>query len=233
MFDESLHVSVMDQVDLVKPVAKVLLIDLENCPGKIQQLQDDLQDYTKVVICYANTGAKVPLDWLMALNETINSNRLQIYKMESSGKNSADFGIFFFAGMLAQELGEHADFTIVSDDTDLDHLVSLLSNQSHTAKREGKIRTVKEQPKSKTAAPAVTQDVIDGVRIYCEYLAIPKSTRPGSVATLKNSICSYTKKDKKLSDAVFEQLVNLQVVNVINTKVSYNNAKIGMVVNSY
>ena len=37
---ESMQNSIMDNVDTIKPVAKVLLIDLENCPGKIQQLQD-------------------------------------------------------------------------------------------------------------------------------------------------------------------------------------------------
>ncbi len=233
MFDESLHEIEVDQVDLVKPVVKVLLIDLENCPGKIQQLQDDLQDYTKVVICYASTGAKIPLDWLMALNETINSNRLQIYKMETAGKNSADFGIFFFAGMLAQQLAQHADFTIVSDDTDLDHLVSLLSSQSHTAKRQGKIKAVKEQPKPKVAVPLVSEEVVEGVRRYCEYLATPVSSRPASATTLKNHICSYMKQDAKACDAIIEQLINLKVVTVSGAKVSYNNTKIGMVVNSY
>lgn len=228
---ESMPTLIATESEIIQPVSKVLLIDLENCPGKIQQLQDDLKDYTKVVICYAATGAKIPLDWLMALNETINSNRLQIYKMETVGKNSADFGICFYAGMLAQQLGKQADFTIVSDDTDLDHLVSLLTSQSHTAKRQGKEKTVKVQPQA--VAPNIPQDVIDGVRLYCEYLATPNASRPGSVTTLKNSICSHMKQNKKISTLVLEHLVNLKVVSINETKTAYNNAKIGAVVNSY
>lgn len=83
---------------------RTLLIDLENCPNHIQELQDSLRDYDKVIICYASTGAKIPLDWLMPLHETISAGHLQIHKMDSIGKNAADFGIFFFAGMLAQQL---------------------------------------------------------------------------------------------------------------------------------
>lgn len=233
MLVESMPVLVADEVDTAGSIARVLLIDLENCPGKIQQLQEDLNAYTKVVICYASTGAKIPLDWLMALNETINSNRLQIYKMETVGKNSADFGICFYAGMLAQQLGRHSDFTIVSDDTDLDHLVSLLSSQSHTAKRQGKIKAAKELIKPKAIALEVSQEVVDGVRRYCKYLATPIASRPASMTTLRNHICSYMKQDVKNCDAIIEQLINLKVVSVNGVKISYNNTKIGVVVNSY
>ena len=228
---ESISTLIAKEGEAIHPVSKVLLIDLENCPGKIQQLQEDLKDYTKVVICYAATGAKIPLDWLLALNETINNNRLQIYKMETVGKNSADFGICFYAGMLAQQLGQYADFTIVSDDTDLDHLVSLLTSQSHTAKRQGKEKTAKVL--SKVVASNISHEVIDGVRLYCEYLATPNASRPGSVTTLKNSICSHMKQNQKISSLVLEHLVNLKVVSINETKTVYNNAKIGAVVNSY
>ena len=83
--------------------AKVLLIDLENCPNQILQLQEDLEQYTQVVICYAKTGVKIPLDWLMPLSATVTQNKLKIHKMANIGKNSADFGICFFAGALMQQ----------------------------------------------------------------------------------------------------------------------------------
>jgi hypothetical protein len=41
------------------------------------------------------------------------------------------------------------------------------------------------------------------------------------------------KQDAKACDAIIEQLINLKVVTVSGAKVSYNNTKIGMVVNSY
>jgi len=42
-------------------ITKVLLIDLENCPNQILQLQENLEEYTQVIICYAKTGVKIPL----------------------------------------------------------------------------------------------------------------------------------------------------------------------------
>jgi len=77
-------------------VAKVLLIDLENCPNQIHQLQKNLEQFSQVVICYAQSGAKIPLDWLMPLSATVNANKLKVFKMANGGKNAADFGICFF-----------------------------------------------------------------------------------------------------------------------------------------
>ena len=116
---------------------KVLLIDLENCPNQIQHIHENLSAFSRVVICYAHCTAKIPLDWLIPLNNTINQNRLKIIRMTEKGKNSADFGIAFFAGMLMQEMPEQAEFTILSDDTDLDHVVNLLISQHRAAERIG------------------------------------------------------------------------------------------------
>lgn len=82
-----------------KPVS-VALIDLENCLNQIEQLQNYLEKYSGVVICYAQTGVKIPLDLLVLLSKALSSRRLRVIKMESVGKNAADFGISFFAGAL-------------------------------------------------------------------------------------------------------------------------------------
>jgi hypothetical protein len=36
---------------------RVLLIDLENCPSQINQLLDNLEQYSHVIVCYAQSGA--------------------------------------------------------------------------------------------------------------------------------------------------------------------------------
>ena len=41
---ESIPTVITTENETIQPVSKVLLIDLENCPGKIQQLQEDLKD---------------------------------------------------------------------------------------------------------------------------------------------------------------------------------------------
>jgi hypothetical protein len=61
---------------------RVLLIDLENCPDQISQLQEKLEQFSQVVICYAQTGAKIPLDWLIPLSATVISNKLKIFKKQ-------------------------------------------------------------------------------------------------------------------------------------------------------
>ncbi len=79
-----------------KPNAdRIMLIDLENCPGQIYQLMKDLQHYSHVVVCYAQSGAKIPLDWLMSLNPLINDNRLRIVKMPCVGKNAANDALHY------------------------------------------------------------------------------------------------------------------------------------------
>lgn len=198
-------------------LSKILLVDLENCPSQIHQLKSNLKEYSQVVICYASTGAKIPLDWLMPLNETINSSRLHIHKMDSVGRNAADFGIFFFAGMLAQKLSGPAEFTIVSDDTDLDHLVSLLENQGHKATREGK-----EKAMPVVVEPCVpVRDVAAGVKRYCEQLEAINGNKPASLQALRNSIRSRMAQNLAMTEAVLEQLMKLGAISVDGTKVAY------------
>lgn len=212
---------------------KILLIDLENCPNQIHDLQDSLKEYSRVVICYASTGAKIPLDWLVPLNETINASRLQIHKMDKIGKNAADFGIFFFAGMLAQQLDEAAEFTIASDDTDLDHLVSLLENLSHKVKREGKEK-ITALPAAAIVVPAVPiiKDVAAGVKLYCEHLERYSGNRPASEQTLRNSIRTRMAQNIAMTEAVLEQLIKLKALSLSGTKVVYQPTKIHQLANT-
>ena len=127
----------MDEVNGLEIHEQVLLIDLENCPNQLSKLPDDLSQYKRVVICHAQSNAKIPLDWLGSLATAISAGRLIIMKMEKAGKNAADFGICFFAGVLMQELPRNTHFTIVSNDADLDHAVHLLRAHGRSADRVG------------------------------------------------------------------------------------------------
>lgn len=212
---------------------KLLLIDLENCPNHIQELQDSLRDYDKVIICYASTAAKIPLDWLMPLHETISAGHLQIHKMDRIGKNAADFGIFFFAGMLAQQLDASAEFTIISDDTDLDHLVSLLEGLGHAVTRKGKLKvTVPPKPEPapaiKAASPASQNqtEIAAGLKRYCNLLHLHSRIRPTSEQTLLNSIHAHLGQKSLLTQAVYKQLINRGAITLDGSKVLYQPTKI-------
>jgi len=191
-----------------------LLIDLENCPNQIKNLNEDIVEFHKVVVCYAHTGIKIPLDWLLPLNEIINQNRLEIFKMPNGGKNSADFGIAFLAGSLANEY-KTASYYIVSNDKGLNHIVDLLKNRGNFAERLGKIEN-KKMSKS-------TDDLDTLVNKYCGYLLINDKNRPNKKDSLLNSINSKFKDASFSKDIIFNYLLEKNIVSMTGKKIIYNN----------
>lgn len=211
--------------------AKVLLIDLENYPKQINELPNILNEYHQVIICYAQSNARIPIDWLMPLNDTINKAQLKIFRMTSNGKNAADFGISFYAGMLMSQLPPHAHFVIMSDDQDLDHVVNLLKSQQRSAERLGmrceqKAVSLQSTNTEITAPIQVKDAVMPLVRIYCTYLVTNQKNRPAKKETLLNSIKNKLDEHKNQADAVFQALVKLKALQIQETKVQYFDKKI-------
>jgi hypothetical protein len=213
-------------------IGRVLLIDLENCPDQIYQLQKNLEQFSQVVICYAQTGAKIPLEWLIPLSETVSSNRLRIFKMTNGGKNAADFGICFFAGVLMEQLHKETHFAIISNDTDLDHVVNLLKSQGRSAERIG---TKKEENKITATATETTVAtetkveptvLVSPITIYCMYLVTYSKNRPAKKDTLLNSIKNKFKDSPEAAEEVFRLLTTQGAITVSEKKVSYNDKKI-------
>ncbi len=201
------------------------MIDLENCPDQIHQLQKNLEQFSQVVVCYAQTGAKIPLDWLIPLSTTVISNKLRIFKMTNGGKNAADFGICFFAGVLMQQLHKETHFVIISNDTDLDHVVNLLESQGRSAERIG---TKKEEKKTTNATKitVLARDSVSQIRTYCVHLVTYSQNRPAKKDTLLASIRNKFKDDPEAATAVFRLLTTQGAVTVSENKVSYNDKKI-------
>ncbi|HMX98994.1 MAG TPA: PIN domain-containing protein [Agitococcus sp.] len=198
---------------------QILLIDLENCPSQLSVLLKDLEQYQQVIICYAQTGAKIPLDWLMPLNEMINQHRLKIIKMPNTGKNAADFGICFLAGMLMAEQPQNTHFVIVSDDTDLDHTIKLLKSYGRTAER---ISLKKEEVT--TTIVNIKETTLKG---YCQKLIVQQKNRPSSKTSLLNSLRSYYGQDLNAAESSFNQLLELGLITLTaNNKVTYHDNNI-------
>ncbi|HEY9628086.1 MAG TPA: PIN domain-containing protein [Coleofasciculaceae cyanobacterium] len=186
-------------------IGRILLIDLENCPNQIHQLQEKLEQFSQVVICYAQTGAKIPLDWLIPLSVTVNSNKLRIFKMANGGKNAADFGICFFAGVLMQQSPKETHFVIISNDTDLDHVVNLLKSQGRSAERMGNKKEEKETTEAiKTTVEATAS--LSPIKIYCMHLITYSKNRPAKKDTLLNSIKNKFKESPGAAAEVFRLL---------------------------
>lgn len=200
---------------------RVLLIDLENCPSQINQLMDNLEQYSHVVVCYAQSGAKIPLDWVVPLTATVNNDRLKIVKMPIIGKNSADFGITFWAGVFMAQLPLETHFDIVSNDADLDHVVSLLISQKRGAERISNKKD-SSQLVSMTKDP-VNQSIDDCLHEYCSHLV--KHSKPVKKATLLNSIKSKFKANTD-PEKLIEELIKKGVINVKDDKITYNQQEI-------
>ena len=174
---------------------KVLLIDLENCPSQINQLMNHLDEYSHIVVCYAQSGAKIPVDWIMPLTTTVNEGRLKLIKMPEVGKNAADFGIAFWAGVLMAQLSENTHFDIMSNDTDLDYAVSLLTSQNRSAERRWTQREASVSTSVKVAPVILTPKVVSKppeksskyLHEYCSHL-LRYNNRPAKKSTLLNSI---------------------------------------------
>ncbi len=211
----------MNTIDVSKESApyKILLIDLENCPNQIDKLQQNLVNFSQIIICYAHSGVKIPLDWLVPLSAAVNENKLNIYKMANKGKNSADFGISFFAGALMQESKKRAEFVIVSNDTDLDHVVALLISQGCSAERIG---TLKKQKINTVTNCENTLSIKD----FCMYLTTNNKNRPAKKEALLNTITNKFKNTNCVAEDILKLLVKNDVLEITNSKVKYHEEKI-------
>jgi hypothetical protein len=208
---------------------QVLLIDLENCPSQINLLLKDLERFSQVLICYAQSGAKIPLDWLIPLTSMINTDRLKIIKMPNGGKNAADFGICFFAGVLMQQLPAQTHFVIMSEDSDLDHVIKLLRSQGRTAARIN----VKKEEKAAVLAPVVCANGDVFIQTYCQKMLTHNKNRPSTKTALLNSLKSHCAQDIGKAESVFRELNRHGAISVASDeKLTYNDAKITLLVKS-
>ncbi len=208
-------------------VTKVLLIDLENCPSQINQLMKHLDEYSQIVVCYAQSGARIPVDWIIPLTMIVNEGRLKLIKMPEVGKNAADFGIAFWAGVLMAQCLENTHFDIISNDTDLDYVVSLLTGENRSAERRG----IKKEPLSASIeTTAVNLKARDYLHEYCLHLA-NHSNKPAKRETLLNSIKSKFKSEDVDGTKIVEMLIKNGVISMNENKVSYNQQKLNKFAN--
>ncbi len=202
----------------------ILLIDLENCQGHVDCLMDDLNQYSKVILCYAKTSARVPLDWLLSLSEVIQQGKLEIVKMAQVGKDSADFGLSFLAGRLSVQLLESSHFVILSDDKALDYVVQLLVTYGHTALRKsGKlpVTPLNENKVISNVEPSIEKESKANAEVEkiahrcCQQLfkSSKNGANPKSKQGLFNMIRNFVKNDER-AKKVFQYLITSSVIKI-------------------
>jgi PIN domain len=178
-------------------VMRALLIDLDNCPRQIERLPETLTEYARVIACYGGTEPKVPFGMVPLLATAIHEGRLAIIGMQKKGKNAADFGLAFWAGRLAAEMPPDTEFVILSQDTDLDHVVHMLQGSKRRVERlDGKVHRTKRVATGSAEPPPVETDG-EVVTEYCTVYLQPARSRPVRKITLSNSIRAFCKNHKK------------------------------------
>ncbi|MDO9214501.1 MAG: PIN domain-containing protein [Methylococcales bacterium] len=218
---------------MTEQIARVLLIDLENCPSQINQLMTHLEKYSMVVVCYAQSGAKIPIDWLMPLTGIVNNKRLKWVKMPTTGKNAADFGITFWAGVLMAKLPPNTHFDIVSNDTDLDHVVGLLIDQKRTAERVGTKKEVLPIPTAIVTTKTDLKLQEYYLHEYCLSLINMKTGKPAKKETLLNSIKAKFKSDNIDAEQLVKSLIKNGIIDSSNeNKIMYNEQKLIQLANT-
>jgi hypothetical protein len=199
--------------------AQVLLIDLENCPTQIDLLLQDLEKFSFVALCYAHTKTRVPVEWLLTLTEMINSKKLKIIQMPTSGKNAADFGLCFVAGTLMQKLPANTLFVIMSDDSDLDHTVGLLRSHGRTA--------VRISLKIENCDNATIYELDDFFVGFCQKYFIVQRLRVSSLSTFANILKAHCAQMGGMADQVLKKLKDDAFIYIDeNYTVTYNEEKI-------
>ncbi|MBF0437199.1 MAG: hypothetical protein HQL77_17800 [Magnetococcales bacterium] len=167
---------------------QVLLIDLDNCPKEVEKLPQTLSVFFRIIVCYGGIEPKVPLGLVTVLATAIHEGKLELIGMKRGGKNAADFGLAFYAGRLVSEAPEEAEFTILSDDTDLDHVVDLLSGSGRKAKRLNSKKST-EKPGNVQFWKINGHDLLDNIiEQYVETHILSKNAKPAKKTTLASSI---------------------------------------------
>jgi hypothetical protein len=131
---------------------------------------------------------------------------------------------------LERGLPKETHFVIISNDTDLDHVVNLLKGQGRSAERIGNKKEEKEIANAtKTAEATKTADAtvsISPIKIYCMYLLSYSKNRPAKKDTLLNSIKNKFKDSPDAAAAVFKLLTTQGAVTILANNVSYSDKKI-------
>jgi hypothetical protein len=197
-----------------KTKSKALLIDLDNCPKQIEKIQQNSEEYSQIIVCYGGSDPKVHISLVPFLASAINDGRLELIGMEKKGKNAADFGLAFYAGKLMAQMPVDTDFLILSEDTDLDHVVNLLKSSGREAKRvDGKIKksdSEKNKINQLLSAGQNTSFAQEKAKRYCNHHLNTCKNRPAKIKTLFNSIKSFFKTEKNI---IIEDIIRAMIEN--------------------
>ncbi len=164
---------------------QALLIDLDNCPQEIARFGASLQDFSRIIGCYAGPEPKVGLGLVPVLAKIFETKKLELVAM-NPGKNAADFGLAFWAGRLLETLPSNTEFLVLSHDKDLDRVVELLQAYGRSARR------VQSESSATQKSKKVSSETRKAAQLFRNTLK-PGTANPSSRKTLRNHVQAILK----------------------------------------
>lgn len=198
---------------------KILLLDIENLPKTENELLKFLSQYQHVFLVYAKAPTGFSLDSVVKLSPYIASGKLKILKMPKIGKNAADFGLAFVAGQLSiQFKANEVCFCVMSNDHSMEYVVDLLK----IAKFHAEVISNKPLLQQNVAQKLKQEVNITAYMVeYCFKITTTKFSKPARVETLLNSLKSNFKIENELCRLIVDELKNLKLIKIEQTKVQY------------
>ena len=202
----------------------ILLLDIENQPKKIRELNFLLKQYSQVIVVYANSNLNIALDDLMELSLAIQDKRLLIIKMPKTGANSADFGLTFIAGRLSAQLEKGSSIDVMSNDTAMSYAVELLGQIGIQSTH---IKQLAEPVKIEHSQLAVQEIKIKPkpqieVNVDKKVLQLLAKNQPKKPKSLLKSLMSWCNLNLQQAEILLEKLQQIKVVVIEQNKCEYN-----------
>lgn len=202
----------------------ILLLDIENQPKKIRELNFLLKQYSQVIVVYANSNLNIALDDLMELSLAIQDKRLLIIKMPKTGANSADFGLTFIAGRLSAQLEKGSSIDVMSNDTAMSYAVELLGQIGIQSTH---IKQLAEPVKIEQSQLAVQEIKIKPkpqieVNVDKKVLQLLAKNQPKKPKSLLKSLMSWCNLNLQQAEILLEKLQQIKVVVIEQNKCEYN-----------
>ena len=209
---------------MIGHMQKILLLDIENQPKKVRELNFLLKQYSQVIVVYANSNLNIALDDLMELSLAIQDKRLLIIKMPKTGANSADFGLTFIAGRLSAQLEKGSSIDVMSNDTAMSYAVELLGQIGIQSTH---IKQLAEPIKVEQSQLAVQEIKIKSkppieVNVDKKVLQLLAKNQPKKPKSLLKSLMSWCNLNLQQAEILLEKLQQIKVVVIEQNKCEYN-----------
>jgi len=220
-----------------------ILVDYENT----QKIQDDGldKDTTSIKFFIGKSQKGIPPELVQRFQKFGES--VEWIRSSGNGENALDFHIAYTLGVMTTT-NKEIEYIILSGDKGFDPLVSFLNAKGIKCKRvksldgsaapnnpaPSKPKATAPKPaaakpattKSTTPKPADSKPEVDQTKRVIELIMKMKSpSHPKTVKKLKNTIKTHlgTKATPEDADVVFNEMLESKLIEVDQTKVTYNN----------